>query len=72
MTEPKNIAENALEQIVDKPREAENAEGSVKTQNISDLIKLDEHLAKKEAANAGMKPPYGIKTAICKTGHYYG
>lgn len=71
MTE-KNIAENALEQIVDKPKEAENAEGSVKTQNISDLIKLDEHLAKKEAANAGMRPPYGIRSAICKPGKNYG
>lgn len=72
MKESKNIAETALENIVDKPKEAENAEGSVKTQSISELIKLDEHLAKKNAVNEGMKPPYGIKSAICKTGKYYG
>lgn len=72
MTEQKNIAENALEQTVARPKKAENAEGSYESQNISDLIKLDEHLAKKDAVNAGMKPPYGIKTAICKTGKYYG
>lgn len=68
----KNIAENALEQAVNRPKKAENAEGSYESHSVSDLIKLDEHLAKKDAANAGMKPPYGIRSAICKPGKNYG
>ena len=72
MTEKKkNIAEQAIENVVDKPKSAENAEGSVTTHPIKDLIALDEHLAKKEAG-AHMKAPYGIKSSICVPGKSYG
>lgn len=68
--EKKNIAENAIEKWVDKPKKAENAEGSFESQNIRDLIKLDEHLAKKQTTD--LKPPYGMKSAVCVPGRNYG
>ena len=66
----KTLAEKALEEIVDKPKTAENAEGSYTSHSIPDLIKLDEHEAKKEAAQ--LKPPYGIKSSVCTPGRFYG
>ncbi|MBQ9454822.1 MAG: hypothetical protein IJU53_04040 [Thermoguttaceae bacterium] len=73
MTESqKNIAEQALEKIADKPKKAENLEGSYETHDIDDLIKLDDHLAKKQAAEGNLRSPYGIKSAICIPGRNYG
>ena len=71
MEKEKNIAEKSLEKWVDKPKRAENAEGSFEGQSIKDLIALDEHLAKKDAGK-NMKAPYGIRSAVCIPGKNYG
>ena len=72
MTTEKNAAEQAIEKIVERPKKAENLEGSYESHDLGDLIKLDEHLAKKQAAETGMRAPYGIKSSICVPGRNYG
>lgn len=67
-----NVAEKAIDQIAQRPHKAENLEGSYETHDIGDLIKLDEHLAKKKAAESNLRSPYGIKSAICIPGRNYG